>query len=53
MVHILGCGVVAKHAFRAFATQSQHEQIAHAGQQILHETTRIESADHDLLYYPV
>ena len=49
IVHVLGRGVVRQHAFRTLTAQGEHQQVAHACQQVLNETSGVESADHDLL----
>ena len=51
--HVLALGGVAQHRFGAVSRQRQHQQIAHARQQILDEPPRIEAADHNLLNHPV
>ena len=51
--HILTFGGIGQHAFRAISRQGEHHEVAHAGQQILDETTRIETAHHDLLHHVV
>ena len=51
-IHIRG-GVVAQHVFGAFTAQRQHQQVANARQQVLHEPAWIEPADHHLLHHAV
>ena len=53
IVHVFGRGIVGKHAFGALPSQREHQQVAHAGQQVLHESAGIESSDHDFLNHPV
>ena len=50
---ILDCRIVAEHTFRTVSTQSEHQKIAHTRQQIFHETSWLESADHNLLHDPI
>ncbi len=53
VVHVLRRGVIGQHAFRTLAAQREHQQIAHARQQILDESSWLESADDHLLNHAV